>query len=152
MELAESLLERAQVEGITLTGPSGLLASLAKTVIEAGLEAEMTAHLGHSKRESAGNGVGNHRNGSRAKTVVTDVGPVEVSVPRDRNSSFDSQLVKKRQRRLSGVDNMVLALSSKGLTTGEICAYLAEVYGAQVSKDTISAITDGVGGADERLA
>jgi len=144
VELAESLLERARAEGITLSGPGGLLASLAKTVIEAGLEAEMTQHLGHSKGESAGNEAGNHRNGSRAKTVLTDVGPVDVAVLRDRLSSFDPMMVKKRQRRLSGVDQMVLALSSKGLTTGEISAYLAEIYGAQVSKDTISAITDGV--------
>lgn len=143
-DLAQDLLRRAEEEGISLSGPGGLLSSLARTVLEAGLEAEMTEHLGHGKRESAGNEGGNHRNGARAKTVLTDVGPVEVAVPRDRHSTFQPKIVPKRQRRLQGVDQMVLSLSSRGLTHGEICAYLAEVYGARVSKDTISVITDRV--------
>ncbi|MEU2631499.1 IS256 family transposase, partial [Kitasatospora sp. NPDC007106] len=82
--------------------------------------------------------------GTRSKTVVTDVGPVEVDVPRDREGSFEPQIVRKRQRRLTGVDDMVLSLSARGLTHGEISAHLAEVYGASVSKQTISTITDKV--------
>ncbi|MFI1184660.1 IS256 family transposase, partial [Streptomyces sp. NPDC020799] len=87
---------------------------------------------------------GNSRNGKRSKKVVTDVGPVETEVPRDREGSFEPQIVKKRQRRLTGVDEMVLSLSAKGLTHGEISSHLAGVYGAEVSKQTISTITDSV--------
>jgi transposase-like protein len=87
---------------------------------------------------------GNSRNGTRSKTVLTEAGPMELAVPRDRDSSFEPQLVKKRQRRLSGVDGLVISLSAKGLTHGEIVAHLAEVYGAQVSKQTITTITDRV--------
>jgi putative transposase len=87
---------------------------------------------------------GNSRNGTRTKKVVTDIGPVDIEVPRDRDGTFEPQTVRKHQRRLGGVDDMVLSLSAKGLTTGEISAHLAEVYGASVSKDTISVITDRV--------
>jgi transposase-like protein len=84
-------------------GPGGLLGDLTKRVLEAGLEAEMTEHLGYDRHDPAGNG-GNSRNGTRAKTVITEVGPVEVDVPRDRDGSFEPRLVRKRQRRLGGVD------------------------------------------------
>lgn len=90
-------------------------------------------------------GSGNIRNGTRTKTVLTDTtGPVELDVPRDRASTFEPQIVKKRQRRLSGVDEVVLSLYAKRLTTGEISAHFAELYGASVSKETISRITDKV--------
>jgi transposase-like protein len=89
-------------------------------------------------------GSGNSRNGTRTKTVLTEIGPVEIDVPRDTDSTFDPQIVKKRQRRLTGVDEIVLSLSAKGLTTGEIAAHFAEVFGARVSKDTISRITEKV--------
>src|SRR5229473_3399727 len=92
----------------------------------------------------AGRNGSNSRNGHRAKTVITDTGPVEITVPRDRDSSFEPKIVAKRQRRLTGVDDMVVSLSAKGLTHGEICAHLAEVYGAEVSKQTITTITDRV--------
>jgi transposase-like protein len=104
----------------------------------------MDEHLGYEAHDPAGRNSGNFRNGTRAKTVLTDVGPVEIEVPRDRDASFTPALVRKRQRRLTGVDDMVISLVAKGLTTGEVSAYLAEVYGAQVSKDTISRITDRV--------
>ena len=92
-----------------------------------------------------GAGPGNIRNGTRAKTVLTDTtGPVEIEVPRDRAATFEPQIVKKRQRRLSGVDEVVLSLYAKGLTTGEISAHFAEIYGASVSKETITRITDKV--------
>ena len=96
------------------------------------------------RHDPAGRDGGNSRNGHRAKTVITETGPVELSVPRDRDSSFEPKIVTKRQRRLTGVDEMVISLSAKGLTHGEICAHLAEVYGAEVSKQTITAITDRV--------
>ncbi|WP_229882054.1 IS256 family transposase [Streptomyces alanosinicus] len=138
------LVERARSEGLQLTGQDGLLQQLTKRVLESALEGEITDHLGHDKHDAVGRGSGNSRNGGRAKTVLTDVGPVEVKVPRDTSGTFESQIVKKRQRRLTGVDEMVLSLSAKGLTHGEISAHLAEVYGAEVSKQTISTISDQV--------
>ena len=143
-ELAEQLVEQARAEGVDLVGPGGLLGDLTKRVLEAGLEAEMTDHLGYDKHDPAGRDGGNSRNGTRTKTVVTDVGPVELDVPRDRDGSFDPKLVRKRQRRLSGVDEMVISLTAKGLTTGEVQAHLAEVYGTEVSRETISKITDAI--------
>lgn len=143
-ELIRQLTERAQAEGLQLTGEGGLLGRLTKQVIEGALEGEMEAHLGYGKHEAAGRDGGNSRNGHRAKTVLTEAGPVEIEVPRDRDSSFEPAIVAKRQRRLSGVDDLVISLSAKGLTHGEIAAHLAEVYGAQVSKQTITTITERV--------
>jgi putative transposase len=143
-ELVGRLVEQARAAGLQLTGEGGLLQHLTKRVIEAALDGEITDHLGYEKHDPAGKDGGNSRNGSRAKTVLTDVGPVEITVPRDRDSSFEPQIVRKRQRRLTGVEDMVLSLSAKGLTTGEISAHLAEVYGADVSRQTISTITDKV--------
>ena len=141
-EVAEQLLERARSEGVSLVGPGGLLSGVTKTVLETALDAELTEHLGYEPHERVG--ADNTRNGYRAKTVLTEVGPVEVNVPRDRAGSFDPKLVRKRQRRLVGVDDLVVSLVAKGLTTGEVTAHLAEVYGAEVSRETISKITDRV--------
>lgn len=148
-DLVKELITKARAEGIELVGENGLLRRLTKTTLENVLQAEMDDHLGYAKHERAArtdtcSGGTNARNGTRAKTVTTDVGPVELEVPRDRDGSFEPQIVRKRQRRLSGVDSMVLSLSARGLTHGEICAHLAEVYGASVSKQSISAITDSV--------
>ncbi|MEU7929910.1 IS256 family transposase [Micromonospora sp. NPDC049107] len=142
---AAELVRAAKEQGLSLTGPDGLLKQLTKTVLETALKEEMTEHLGYEKHESAGVESGNVRNGTRAKTVLTDsTGPVQIDVPRDRAGTFEPQIVKKRQRRLSGVDEVVLSLYAKGLTTGEISAHFAEIYGASVSKETISRITDKV--------
>ncbi|MEE1621842.1 IS256 family transposase [Zafaria sp. Z1313] len=141
-ELAEQLLAQAKEQGVSLVGPGGLLAGLTKTVLETALEAEMTDHLGH-ERNGAAEGP-NVRNGTRSKTVLTEIGPVSIDVPRDREGSFEPTIVKKRQRRLDGIDEVVLSLSARGLTTGEIAAHFDEVYGATVSKDTISRITEKV--------
>jgi transposase-like protein len=128
-----------------LTGPGGLLKALTKTVIETALDEEMTEHLGYDKHDPTGRGSGNSRNGTRSKTVLTDnVGPLTIEVPRDREATFDPIIVKKRQRRLGGVDTIVLSLVAKGLTTGEVSAHFEEIYGASLSKDTISRITDRV--------
>jgi transposase-like protein len=142
---AVELVRLAQEQGLSLTGPDGLLKQLTKTVLETALNEEMTEHLGYEKHDPPEAGSGNVRNGTRTKTVLTDTtGPVELDVPRDRASTFEPQIVKKRQRRLSGVDEVVLSLYAKGLTTGEISAHFAEIYGASVSKETISRITDKV--------
>jgi transposase-like protein len=138
------LVARAQADGVSIGGEGGLLAQLTKIVLESSLQGEMDVHLGYDKHDPAGRDGGNSRNGSRAKTVLTEAGPVEVTVPRDRDGSFEPQIVRKRQRRLGGIDGIVLSLTAKGLTTGEVSAHLAEVYGASVSKDTISTITDRV--------
>src|SRR5689334_5692383 len=144
-KVAEELVARAREQGLSLTGPDGLLKQLTKTVLETALNQELTEHLGHDKHGPAGNETGNVRNGTRAKTVLTEgSGQVGIEVPRDRVGTFEPQIVKKRQRRLTGVDEMVLSLYAKGLTTGEISAHFAEIYGASVSKETISRITDKV--------
>lgn len=143
-QLVGQLVDRARAEGLRLTGEDGLLGQLTKMIIESAAEGEMDDHLGYTKHDPAGRDGGNSRNGARTKTVLTDIGPVEVAIPRDRDGSFEPQIVRKRQRRLSGIEPLVISLSAKGLTHGEICAHLAEVYGANVSKQTISTITDRV--------
>ena len=143
-QLARQLVERARSQGLDLTGPDGLLRRVTKLVLEGALEGELTDHLGYNKHDPAGKDGGNSRNGKRAKTVLTDVGPVQIEVPRDRDGSFEPRIVRKRQRRLSGVEDLVVSLVAKGLTTGEVQAHLAEVYGAEVSKQTVSTITDQV--------
>jgi putative transposase len=145
-QLAEQLLAQAKEQGVELMGPNGLLNQLTKNVLETALDAEMTEHLGYEKHDAAGRGSGNSRNGTRSKTVLTEIGPVEIEVPRDIDSSFAPQIVKKRQRRLTGIDEIVLSLTAKGLTTGEVSAHFQDIYGATVSKDTISRITDKVVG------
>lgn len=137
-------LAQAKADGVELVGPNGLLNQLTANVLETALEAEMDEHLGYEKHQVEGRDGGNSRNGRRTKTVLTEIGPVQIQVPRDTDSSFDPQIVKKRQRRLTGVDEIILSLSAKGLTTGEISAHFDDVYGASVSKDTISKITDKV--------
>lgn len=143
-QLAEELVARARSEGLELTGPDGLLGRVTKAVLEGALQGEMDDHLGYAKHDSAGRDGGNSRNGARVKTVLTDIGPVDIEVPRDRDASFEPKIVGKRQRRLSGIDELVISLAAKGLTTGEVAAHLGEVYGAQVSRQTISTITDRV--------
>jgi putative transposase len=142
--MAEQLVAQAREKGIELVGPDGLLSQLTKRVLETAREAEMSEHLGYDKHDPVGRNLGNSRNGVRCKTVLTEIGPVEIDVPRDVEASFTPTIVKKRQRRLSGVDQIVLLLSARGLTTGEISAHFAEVYGASVSWETVSKITDQV--------
>jgi putative transposase len=143
---AAAMIAEAKARGLALTGPDGLLKLFTKNVLETALNEEMTEHLGHEKnRADAERESTNVRNGNRSKTVISDAaGEVEVNVPRDREGTFEPQIVKKRQRRLTDVDEIVLSLYAKGLTTGEISAHFAEIYGASVSKETVSRITDKV--------
>ncbi|BAX95757.1 IS256 family transposase [Mycobacteroides stephanolepidis] len=144
--VAAQLLAQASEQGVELVGPDGLLNALTKQVLESALQAEMDEHLGYEKHQVAGRNGGNSRNGVREKTVLTEIGPVQIEVPRDTDARFDPKIVRKRQRRLTGIDQIILSLTAKGLTTGEVAAYFGEVYGADVSKDTISKITDKVVG------
>ena len=143
-QLAVQLMDRAKDEGVSLVGPGGLLAGLTKTLLESALDGELSEHLGYDPYEVAGHNSGNSRNGTRKKTVLTDIGPIELEVPRDRAGTFEPVIVPKRRRRLNGVDALVCSLSAKGLTHGEICAHLREIYGAEISKESISRITDRV--------
>lgn len=135
------LVRAARGRGEDLTGPDGLLKTITATVLQAALEEEMTEHLGHEKHHGPDGGAGNVRNGTRPKTVLTDAaGEVVLEVSRDRSGTFEPVIVKKRQRRLNDVDAVVISLYAKGLTTGEISAHFAEVYGAAIGKDTISPV------------
>jgi len=138
-QLAEQLVEQAGAEGSNLVGPDGMLAGLTKNVLETALEAEMSEHLGYDKHQASGRNGENSRNGTRPKTVQTEVGPVEIEVPRDREGTVEPGIVKKRQRRLDGIDEIVLSLTARGLTTGEVAAHFADVYGAPGSPRTPSA-------------
>lgn len=151
---AAAMVAEARQRGLALTGPDGLLKLFTKTVLETALNEEMTEHLGHEKnRAAADRDSTNVRNGTRRKTVISDAaGEVEIEVPRDRESTFEPKIVRKRQRRLTDVDEVVLSLYAKGLTTGEISAHFAEIYGASVSKETVSRITDKVVGEMQEWA
>ena len=145
-EAALTFVRMAKEKGLDLTGPDGLLKQFTKSVLETALDEEMTEHLGRAKHKKSKDGrAANTRNGTTAKTVVTDsVGPVGIGVPRDRDGSFEPVVVRKRQRRLPGVDEVVLSLYARGLTTGEISAHFQEIYGADVSRETVSRITERV--------
>jgi transposase-like protein len=141
-EWAEQLVSRARAEGVELTGDDGLLTAMIRQVLQTGLEVELADHLGYEPYDPAGRGSGNSRNGSSPKTVTTDVGEVALRVPRDRNGTFDPQTVPKHQRRLDGLSGNVISLYAKGMTTGDIQAHLLEIYGTEISRETISKITD----------
>jgi transposase-like protein len=143
---AKELVRLAREQGLSLTGPDGLLKQFTKSVLETALNEELTEHLGHEKnRVDEGRESRNVRNGTRPKTVLTHAtGRVDLDVPRDREGTFEPVIVKKRQRRLGEVDEVVLSLYARGLTTGEIAAHFDQIYGASVSKETISRITDKV--------
>lgn len=145
-EAVLTFVRMAKEKGLDLTGPDGLLKQFTKSVLETALDEEMTEHLGRAKHKKSKDGrAANTRNGTTAKTVVTDsVGPVRIEVPRDRDGSFEPVVVRKRQRRLPGVGEVVLSLYARGLTTGEISAHFQEIYGADVSRGTVSRITERV--------
>jgi putative transposase len=127
-----------------ITGPGGLVSQLAGRVIETALGAELSEHLGYPPGQAPPGGAGNYRNGSTAKTVQTDLGPVSVKTPRDRKGTFEPRLVGKRQTRLAGLDEKILALYAGGMTVRDIAAHLQGLYGIQIGRDTISRVTDAV--------
>ncbi len=142
--LAERARAQAAEGGLKLLGDGGLLQAITKRVIEAALDGEMAEHLDAPGGDGLDAPSRNERNGKRRKKVMTEVGTVEIAVPRDRAGSFAPQVVAKRKRRTSGIDELVVSLTARGLTTGEIAAHLKEVYDIETSKETISNITDRV--------
>jgi putative transposase len=149
-DLIEALVDKARASGGPVDGVNELLNQLTKAVLERALAEEMTDHLGYDHGDPAGNGSGNSRNGHSGKTVSTTVGPVRIDVPRDRNSTFEPKMVRKGSRRIGQLDDMILSLYARGMTTRDIQAHLAEIYGVDASPALISRITDVV--ADEIVA
>lgn len=141
---AEQLVARARSEGIELTGDNGLLTAMVRQVLQTGLNVELAEHLGYEPYDPVGRGSGNNRNGSYPKTVTTEIGDVELDMPRDRLGTFQPATVPKHVRRLDGLSGNVISLYAKGLTTGDIQAHLAEIYGTEISRETISKITDAI--------
>src|SRR6266480_5938834 len=148
--LAELLPEEALQDALKgldsseITGSGGLLSQLASRVIDAALRGELTDHLGYPPGQAPPGGSGNHRNGATAKTVHSDLGPVGVNTPRDRQGTFEPQLVAKRQTRLAGLDEKILGLYAGGMSVRDIAGHLQELYGVQIGRDTISRVTDAV--------
>lgn len=145
-ELIDSLLSGYK-KPEDLIGENGLLKQLTKALVERALDAEMEAHLGHAKNEAVTNPAGNTRNGKSRKTLKGEFGELPVEIPRDRNGSFEPQLIPKHQTRWNGFDDKILSLYARGMTVREIQAHLEEMYGTEVSPTLISSVTDAV--ADE---
>src|SRR5947207_5138376 len=155
LELAEAVRGRLSDEVIDelaagacteeeIVGPGGGLAQLRKRLVERAMSAELSEHLGYEPHQEPPGGMGNTRNGSTPKTLATEHGPVRIETPRDRKGSFEPQIVRKGQRRFEGFDDKILALYSRGLSTRDIEAHLAEIYGVKVGRDLISRVTDSV--------
>jgi transposase-like protein len=138
-ELVDELLAGARTEE-EIVGPGGLLSQLTKRLVERAMEVELTDHLGYEPHQEPPGGVGNTRNGSMAKSLTTEHGPVEIRTPRDRQGTFEPKIVRKRQRRFEGFDEMILALYARGLSTRDIEAHLRELYGVSVGRDLISRV------------
>src|SRR5271155_4924316 len=141
--LIDELLAGARTEE-EIAGPGGLLGQLTKRLLERAMEVELTDHLGYEPHQEPPGGAGNTRNGSTSKTLLTEHGAVQIDTPRDRAGSFEPQIVRKRQRRFEGFDDKILALYSRGLSTRDIEAHLAEIYGVKVGRELISKVTDAV--------
>lgn len=142
--LAEQLVAQARATGRPITGADGVLRQMIKAVLERSLAAELTDHLGYDRGDPAGAGSGNNRSGTTGKRLATELGPVELDVPRDRNGSFEPQTVRKGQRRMDGVDSLVLGLYARGMTVRDIAAQLKDSFDLDLSPDLISKLTDSV--------
>ena len=142
--LLDDLMDRVDQDGLALTGAGGFLSELVKAVLERGLQAELTDHLGYEKGDPAGRGSPNSRNGATPKTVQTEIGPIPLEVPRDRDGSFTPRLVPKGLRRLGGLSDVIISLYAGGMTVRDIQHHLARTLGTELSHDTISRVTDAV--------
>src|SRR5690242_17864421 len=143
-QLLDEMVARVRADGARLTGPGSFLSEMVKAVLERGLQAELSEHLGYEARDPAGNLTGNSRNGSSRKTVQTEIGPIPLAVPRDRAGTFTPTLVPKHERRLGGLSDVIISLYAGGMTTRDIATHLARVYGTEISADTVSTVTDAV--------
>jgi putative transposase len=142
-DVVDELLAGARTEQ-EIVGPGGLLSQLTRRLVERALEVELTDHVGYERHQEPPGGTGNTRNGSTPKRLITEHGSVAIDTPRDRDGSFEPQIVKKRQRRFEGFDDKILALYSRGLSTRDIEAHIADIYGVHVGRDLISRVTDAV--------
>lgn len=142
-EVLDELLKGVKTQD-DLTGPKELLKAITKALVERMLEGELTHHLGYEKSDPVGYGSGNSRNGKSRKTLKSEQGEIEVSIPRDRQGSFEPQLIKKHQTRWDGLDEQIISLYARGMTVRDIQAQLQELYGVEVSSGLISEVTDAV--------
>ena len=143
-EVLDGLMAQVEAEGAELLGPDGLLSQVTKAVLERALEEELTGHLGYDKHDPSGRGSGNSRNGTSQKVLLTDIGSVDVDVPRDRNGDFEPRIVPKGTTRLKGFNDRIVSLYARGMTVRDVQAHLEEIYGVDVSPDLISKVTDAV--------
>lgn len=143
-ELLDELMAKVQADGLELLGEGGVLAELTKRILERALDEELTVDLGYERGDPAGNGSGNSRNGTTPKRVLTEIGPIDLDIPRDRNGTFEPLIVPKGSRRLAKFNENIIALYTRGLSTRDIRRELKRMYGVEVSPDLISKVTDGV--------
>ena len=143
-EVIDQVMAGVDSGGLQLLGPDGVLAELTKRLLDRAMDEELTDHLGYERGDAGGRGSGNNRNGTSAKTVLTEVGAVDLAVPRDRNGTFDPKIVPKHARRLEGFNANIVHLYAGGLSTRDIRRELARMYGIEVSPELISRVTDGV--------
>jgi putative transposase len=143
-ELLDELMSRTDERGVALTGEGGFLPEMIKAVLERGMQAELSDHLGYERGDRAGRGSGNSRNGTTPKTVGTEVGDIALDQPRDRNSTFSSKVVPKGARRLGGLEDMIISLYAGGMTVRDIQHHLAATIGTELSHETISNVTEAV--------
>ncbi|MDF1482198.1 IS256 family transposase [Extensimonas sp. H3M7-6] len=143
-QIPSELLEQLVSGPMTAGQVQGLFDQFKKAVLERALSAEMSHHLGYAPGQTKPEGVSNHRNGKSAKTVLTDAGPLRIDVPRDREASFEPQIIGKHERRLAGFDDKIIAMYARGMTVREIQAFLLEMYSVEVSPDLISRVTEEV--------
>jgi putative transposase len=143
-EALDELMAKVEANGLELLGPDGVLADLTKRIIERALDDERTHHLGYERGDPAGRGSGNSRNGAYPKAVLTDIGAVDIEVPRDRNGTFEPKLVPPHSSRLAGFNERIISLYAGGMTVRDIRRHLKQIYGIEVSPDLISTVTDGI--------
>jgi len=143
-ELVDQVMAKVDAEGLELLGADGVLAQLTKRVLERALDDELTVELGYERGDPDGRGSGNSRNGTSPKTVLTEIGAVPLAIPRDRNGSFEPQLIPKHSRRLDGFNERIISLYAGGLTVRDIRRHLAKIYQVDVSPELISRVTDGI--------
>lgn len=146
-EIIDQMLEGIDFKNLTteeITGPNGLLKMLTKRVIEIAMNAEMNNHLGYTKHQKNIASSSNARNGKSSKKVMTEIGDIQIDIPRDRNAEFEPKIIRKHQRRFEGFDDKIISMYSHGMTTRDIQSHLHEIYGVEVSPDLISDVTNSI--------